>query len=229
MLEWFIQWANALFLVNDSVPLSAVEWQSMTTADFDSYRTSMGTYTPIIRASRMKSPDCTTLADARAAKMPSPDCATPADAELCTPTSTSAYRLNDLRMMVDCYSVPATLAFPATINLAPRCNALLVTSSPQHWPAAISVPDHTVLADDDPLSPAPVDTDDEQPYRAAMHADPLSHAKTRAVDCLEQHACTIRLAGDTHVLTYYAPTSPAMVCVMMSHADDAPNPSAGCI
>ena len=89
MLEWFIQWANALFLVNDSVPLSAVEWQSMTTADFDSYRTSMGTYTPIIRASRMKSPDCTTLADARAAKMPSPDCATPADAELCTPTSTS--------------------------------------------------------------------------------------------------------------------------------------------
>mgnify|MGYP003507633872 CR=1 FL=1 len=50
ILEWFPTWAYALYLANECMPLSAVAWHSMTAADFDFYRTSLGTAKPIIRA-----------------------------------------------------------------------------------------------------------------------------------------------------------------------------------
>ena len=50
ILEWFTKWSYALYLANHSMPLSAVAWRSMTAADFDDYRTSLGTSTPIIHA-----------------------------------------------------------------------------------------------------------------------------------------------------------------------------------
>ena len=45
ILEWFPTWAYALYLANECMPLSAVAWYSMTAADFDFYRTSLGTIT----------------------------------------------------------------------------------------------------------------------------------------------------------------------------------------
>ena len=51
LLEWFTQWAYALYRANNSVPLSDVAWHSMTAEDFEHYCASQGTYTPIIRAS----------------------------------------------------------------------------------------------------------------------------------------------------------------------------------
>ena len=238
ILEWFPTWAYALYLANECMPLSAVAWHSMTAADFDFYRTSLGTAKPIIRAPSVQSTDCAAHA-------------TLADEELCTPMSTRAYRPDDPsipthRPVVDCCPSLATSTSPmlndvpsvvetleanlvtnATTHLAPLCRAQWHALNSRF--ATTPAPDRTCMADDDPCITTPHASDGISPVPDRIilaDYEPRRPAPVKIDGA--QHDCTALTAGDTRVSTYYA-KSPKMGCVMMPHAENTSNPSAGCI